>query len=61
MVIGVDDDHFIDASCLAPDTGTFHSVHMNHSRRRYNVLRYTDRAARRVLFFAARDIQPGVC
>ena len=58
LVIGIDDEWAIDGTPVVHDTATFHAVHMNHSRRRYNVLRYTSRAERAVRFFAARDILP---
>ncbi len=55
----VDDEWVIDAASLAPDTSTFHAVHMNHSRTRANVRRYYKRSERRISFFAARDIEVG--
>ncbi len=41
MVMGVGSQWAIDATGLVGDTSTFHAVHMNHSRRRANVVRYT--------------------
>lgn len=41
MVMGVGSEWAIDATGLVGDTSTFHAVHMNHSRRRANVVRYT--------------------
>lgn len=41
------------------DTATFSGVHMNHSQRRANVVRFYRRAEGRVSFFAMRDIAAG--
>lgn len=57
--MAVDQEWVIDGVDAVADTNTFHAVHMNHSRTRANVRRYYHRAAQRVAFFAARDIQPG--
>ena len=57
--MAVDDEWVIDGAAAVADTSRFHAVHMNHSRSRANVLRYYQRSAKRVAFFAARDIQPG--
>ncbi|PSC68497.1 ras-related Rab-4A isoform B [Micractinium conductrix] len=55
----VDDEWAIDAVRPVGDTATFHPVHLNHSRGRANVRRHYARAARRISFFATRDVQPG--
>lgn len=46
----------IDAVDRAKDTQTFSACHMNHSSLRHNVARRTDRAQKRVEFYAERDI-----
>ncbi|PNH01628.1 hypothetical protein TSOC_012472 [Tetrabaena socialis] len=57
--MAVDADMVMDAAAAAPDTSSFHPVHMNHSRVRPNVRRFYRRSERRVSFFAAADIEPG--
>lgn len=59
FVMAIDRDYVIDAAARVAATGSFHPVHMNHSRSRHNVLRYYERSKGRVAFFASRDIQPG--
>jgi SET domain-containing protein len=57
--MAIDQEWVIDAADDVSCTSSFHPVHMNHSRTRYNVLRYYNRGMHKVAFFAARDIQPG--
>jgi hypothetical protein len=57
--MAIDQATVVDAAAHVAATGVFHPVHMNHSRGRANVVRFYHRAARRVAFFASRDIQAG--
>lgn len=57
--MAVHDMCIIDAAHLAPETGTFHPVHMNHSCKRANVVRFYQREKCCVSFFTSRDVQPG--
>jgi len=55
--IRIDDRLVIDGRARAKDTETFSPCHMNHSSRRANVGRHTQRRAGRVSFYTLRDVQ----
>ncbi|GAX85076.1 hypothetical protein CEUSTIGMA_g12496.t1 [Chlamydomonas eustigma] len=58
-VTEIDEEWHIDATAVVGQTSSFSAVHMNHSRSRKNVKRCKMPEARRVAFFAARDIAVG--
>ena len=57
--MGLDDEFVLDAAANAANTLRFHPGHMNHSRRRANVVRFWRRGEGCVSMFVARDVGVG--
>ena len=55
--IRIDERLVIDGRGRAKDTASFSPCHMNHSGRRANAGRHTQRRAGRVTFYTLRDVQ----
>ena len=54
--MGLDDEWALDGRERAADVSAFSGCHINHSSKRYNVVRRTRRAEQVVELFASRDI-----
>eukprot|EP00884_Botryococcus_braunii_P015259 jgi/Botrbrau1/2416/Bobra.0395s0042.2 len=57
--IRIDQEWTIDAAERARCLDVFSPCHMNHSASRFNVVRSTNRAAKRILFFTKTDVKAG--
>jgi hypothetical protein len=56
--MGLDNDTVIDAAAVCVGD-SFSAGHVNHSRARHNLVRWTHRGERRISFYTTRPIQPG--